>query len=83
MATLISRQSRPELFTSMSDERSLTDLVNIIELVYAEISTKPEGYDQQELIRTLRASGVSNYDINTAISVLFQAQKLIGISSGR
>jgi hypothetical protein len=77
MSLLISRLERPELFTD--EERPISDIVNAVESVYAEISTKSEGYNQQELLKALRESGLNSYEVNTAISILFQTKKILSI----
>ena len=77
MSVLISRETRPELFSE--DERPLTDIVNAVEAVYAEISTKSEGYNQQELLKACREAGISSYEANIALSILFQTKKIISI----
>ena len=77
MSVLISREARPELFSD--DERPISDIINAVEAVYAEISTRPEGYNQQELLRAIREAGISSYDANIAISILFQTKKIISI----
>lgn len=79
MSMIISRDARPELFSD--DEKSITEIVNAVEAVYAEISTKPEGYNQQELLKAAREAGISSYESNIAISILFETKKIISIIS--
>jgi len=77
MSLIIARAARPELFAD--DERPLTDIINAVEVVYAEIITKPEGYNQQDLLKNIREAGISSYEANLALSVLYQTKKVIGI----
>jgi len=77
MGVIISKAARPELFTD--EERPITDIINAVEAIYEEIGTKPEGYNQQELLKKIRVSGISSYDANLALSILFQTKKILSI----
>ena len=77
MSVIISRQGKPELFRD--EERPLSDVINTIEAVYSEICTKTDGYEQQDLLTALRNAGISQYDANIAISILFQTKKILSI----
>jgi len=77
MSVLISREARPELFAD--DERPITDIINAVEAVYSEISQRPEGYNQQELLKALREAGISSYDANLALTILFQTKRVLSI----
>lgn len=77
MSVLISREARPELFSE--DERPISEIINAVEAVYAEISTRPEGYNQQELLKALREAGISSFDSNLALTILFQTKRVLSI----
>lgn len=77
MSILISRTARPELFTN--EEKSITEIVNAVESIYAMISEKHDGYNQQELIRACKTNGLGEYEINIGISILFYTKKIISI----
>lgn len=77
MSVLISRQARPELFSDT--ERPITDIINLVEAVYSEISRMPDGYNQQELLKALRSGGINSYDANLALTILFQSKRVLSI----
>lgn len=77
MSKLISRNSKPELF--VDDERPITDIVNAVEAVYSQINTKPDGYNQQDLLKDLREAGLSSYESNIALTILFHTKRVISI----
>jgi hypothetical protein len=74
---IIARDCRPELFSE--DERPITDITNAVELVYSQIETIPEGYPQRDLMKDLRAAGLTSYEINIALSILFQLKRVLSI----
>jgi hypothetical protein len=77
MSLLISRNARPELFSD--SEKPLSDIINIVEMVYSELTDKPDGYNQQELFKTLKTAGISSYDINLALTILYQTKRILMI----
>lgn len=77
MAKIIGRESQPLLFEE--DEKSVSEILNAVEIVYSFINQKPKGYNQQELLKDLREAGISSYESNMAISILFQCKKIISM----
>lgn len=76
MAIIISRENQPALFSD--EEKPISDVVNAVEAIYAEIGTQA-GYNQQELIKACKEQGLSTYEINTSLSILFQLKKILSI----
>jgi hypothetical protein len=74
---IIARDAQPHLFTE--EERPITDIINAVELVYSQIATVTEGYPQRELMKDLRTAGLTSYEINIALSILFQTKRVLSI----
>ena len=77
MAKIISREAQPGLFSE--DEKSVSEILNAVEVAYSLINTKPAGYNQQELLKDLREAGINSYESNMSISILFQCKKIISM----